>query len=132
MITSKVHEIIEVREWKGGHGTVFFHKLKMDNGDIGEIGKKVDNAFRVGDELTYEIEPTQFGNKFKVPQPAFGGGNGFGGAKKGSTASFALSYAKDLAVANIAVNNAPIEMASLATKIIATATTFQNWLKENE
>lgn len=130
MITAKVKEIVDVREWSGPNGMVYYHKLVMDNGDQGELGKKKNNAFQPGDSLTYTIESTQYGNKFKEVQQ-----NGFGGGKqqqRGSSASFALSYAKDIAVANIAKSDKPLEMEALAGKVIATAGKFNAWLKENE
>ena len=41
-------------------------KLEMDNGDVGEINKKNEMAFKTGDELTYDVEKNEkFGDKFK-------------------------------------------------------------------
>lgn len=131
MTTAKIQSIEGApREWEGAHGKVYFYKLVMDNGDTGEIGKKKPNAFNIGDSLTYTVESGQYGNKLKeVQQNGFRGGNG---QSRGSTASFALSYAKDIAVANINKSDKPLEMASLAGKVIETAGIFNTWLKENE
>lgn len=132
--TAKVKEVLQKRKWDGPNGTVFYYKLELDNGDIGEIGKKKDNAIHVGETLTYTAEESDYGLKFKAVQQSngFGGGGFRGGAQKGSTASFALSYAKDLAIANMAKTTEPLPLDQLANKIIATAGVFQKWMKENE
>lgn len=134
MITAKVKSIEGVKPFDGRNGTIYYHKLVMDNGDVGEIGKKKNNAYQIGDEITYTIDATEYGNKFKeVFQGGnFGGGGGGKQATRGSSASFALSYAKDLAVANIAKSDKPLEMDALADKVIHAAGKFQTWLKENE
>lgn len=133
MITAKVKSIEGVKPFESRNGMIYYHKLVMDNGDVGEIGKKKNNAYQIGDEITYTIDATEYGNKFKE---VFQGGGNFGGGggkgSKGSSASFALSYAKDLAVANIGKSDKPIEMDALADKVINAAGKFQAWLKENE
>lgn len=128
MKTAKVTEVIQIREWpnpKGG--SIFYHVIALDNGDKGSVGKKAKGAIKEGDTLNYTIDGDKIKEAFQQ--------NGFGGgfkAQRGSSASFALSYAKDIAVANIAKSDKPLEMDALAGKIIATAAKFQNWLKENE
>lgn len=129
--TSTVKEVLSVREWTGQYGTTFFHKIELANGDIGDIGKKVSGGIKAGDSLTYTLESSEHGNRIKAVQPQ---GNGFGGGGRPaqSTASFALSYAKDIAIANMAKVDKPIDMEALAGKVIATASTFQKWMKENQ
>jgi hypothetical protein len=131
--TARVADVIEVKSWNGPNGTIWFHKIELDNGEIGEIGKKQENGIKVGDTLTYTAEQGQYGLKFKAVQAnGFGGGGFKGGGSRGSTASFALSYAKDLAVANVNKSDRPLEMDALAAKIISVAAKFNAWLKENE
>lgn len=132
MKNGKVTEVGPARKWSSpdGQRTVYYHAIKLDNGDEGEIGKKNENGVKVGDELNYTLEAGQYGNKIKpVQQQQFGGG---GNRQPSSPASFALSYAKDLAVANINKAEAPIPLDSLADKVIATADKFNKWLKENQ
>lgn len=104
--TDKVKSILGIKPFESQHGgTIFYHKLEMESGLIGEIGKKKENAFRVGDSLTFTVEETSFGMKFKEVKE-FGGGGSFGGSggsrnTQGSARSFALSYAKDVSDALI-------------------------------
>jgi hypothetical protein len=133
--TAKVAEIVKTRKWdnpKGG--TVYYSTLKMDNGDFGEIGKKTENAIRIGDELNYTLEPN--GDYAAKIKPVFNnsgfGGGGFGGrSKQGSSASFALSYAKDLMIASMPFHQ-DVSVSQWVDVTVTTATKFQNWLKENE
>lgn len=43
----------------------------MENWDEGTIKKKKENAFKVWDELTYEVVEWQYGPQFKVQKPAY-------------------------------------------------------------
>lgn len=129
MKTAKVTEVLDVKEWNGPNGTVFYHKIRLDNGDAGTIGKKTSGSVKAGDTLNYEITETEHGNKIKTVQDNNFGGKGF----RASNASFALSYAKDLMVAQIAAG----KTADLLTPAIIDATLiaagrFQSWLKEHE
>lgn len=131
--TAKVLAVLSCREWQNPKGgSIWFHKVELDNGEIGEIGKKKQDAFKIGDPLAYTSEKTEYGLKFKEVFSGNGFGGFRGGQQRGSSASFALSYAKDIAVANISKSDKPIEMEALAGKVIATAAKFQAWLKENE
>lgn len=127
--TAKVTEVIQIREWTNptSKQVIYYHVIALDNGDRGSVGKRNRDAVKEGDTLTYTID----GDKIKqVQQNGFGGG--FKGQQRGSSASFALAYAKDLAVANIAKSEKPLEMEPLADKVIAAATKFHNFLKERE
>lgn len=130
--TAKVTEILQRRKWEGPHGTVYYYKLEMDNGEIGEIGKKKDNAIHVGESLTYTSEDGDWGLKFKAVQE---NSNGFGGkgayGSRGSSASFSLSYSKDLMIAAMPLHP-EIPVSQWVDVTITTATKFQNWLKANE
>lgn len=130
MITSKIKAIEGHRVWDGPNGTVYYFKLSMDNGDLGEIGKKKSDALKVGDELTYTIEQTQYGNKFKEVREGFGGG---GKQAPRSLAAFALSYAKDISVARMETSpNSEITVDQIATKTMGIAGEFLRWMRENE
>jgi hypothetical protein len=95
-------------EWKGPNGSVYFHRIELDNGDVGSIGAKesMPSKLNPGSELTYTIEPDPKGD-FKIKAVnATNGGGGFagGGGKKGpdpkvQIVGFAMSYTKDLIVA---------------------------------
>lgn len=129
MKTSKVTDIFSVKPWESPkYGKMWFFDIELANGDKGSIGSKSDDGIKIGDELNYTLEQTEHGWKIKKAQPQFGGGNRGG---SGSPASFALSYAKDLAVANIGKSDKPMEMTALADKVIATADVFNTWLKAN-
>jgi len=129
MITAKIKAIEGIREWAGPNGTVYYFKLSMDNGDLGEIGKKKADAVKVGDTLTYTVEPTQYGNKFKEVREGFGAA----AKPKGSLAAFALSYAKDISVAQMEINKDPkVTIDMIATKTMGIAKEFLNWMREND
>lgn len=130
MKTSKVKAIARINEWDGGNGTVFYHDAEMENGDKISIGKK--SKLNEGDSIDYEIigdlgqhEYTKA--KSVIPQTNGYGGGSFKGKKGGSNASFALSYAKDIAVAYIGKDK-QID----PDKVCQWAETFNNWLNENQ
>ncbi len=125
--TAKVTGILECRKYDGQNGTIYYHKLELDNGEVGTIGKKKENAFKIGDSLTYTSEESQYGLKFKAVQSG-----GFGGGKSsGSPASFALSYAKDLMIASMPFHQ-DVKVADWVDVTIAAANKFHSFLKERE
>lgn len=75
--TSKVSKIEFKQEWKGQNGTVFYHNIWFENGDIGQVGtkEKLPAKLAVGTEITYDIQTDERGSKIKVVQnkPQFGG-----------------------------------------------------------
>lgn len=90
-------------EWTGNGNTVYYHDIELDNGDKGSIGskEKMPSKLNPGNELTYTIDA----GKIKAAQPANGGGGFAGGGKKGpdpkvQIVGFAMSYTKDLIVAD--------------------------------
>lgn len=92
-------------EWTGGGNTVYYHDIELDNGDKGSIGskEKMPSRLNPGQELTYTIEHSSNGNKIKAVNtaPAFGGGGGKKGPDpKVQIVGFAMSYTKDLIVAD--------------------------------
>lgn len=143
--TSRIDEILNEKPWDGKHGRVWYYTLVLQNGDRGEIGTKTRDFYKMGDELVYTAENTDHGWKLKKFNPDQQQNNYQGGSQgnsqpqqqgqqtprgaRGSSASFALSYAKDLAVANVAANGQPIDMEMLADKVIAAAEKFNSWLE---
>lgn len=128
--TAKVEAVLNVREWKNPttQQVIYYHTIELDNGDKGSIGKKVSGAIKEGDSLTYTID----GDRIKQVMTNNGFGGGFkGGGSRGSTASFSLSYAKDIVIA--AMPHHPDKTVNEwveATKAIAGK--LNTWLKENE
>jgi hypothetical protein len=101
---SKVVSFEFTREWDGKFGKVYYHHVKFENGDAGDIGlkKKDDNSyFTVGKEVDYTIEETTRTDgvtkdkKIGKPQTQFGGGGGVAPkGKKEYKAEAALVSAK--------------------------------------
>ena len=117
--TSKIKSVEMLEEWSGNHGTFYPHKVLFENGDIAIANKKTQNAYTVGETLKYEItgQDPAGNNKFKEVKDDFVPGK----RSKGSNASFALSYAKDLVVADkVKIEN-----------ILPIAEKLNNWLNEH-
>ena len=99
---AKIIESKFIKEWTGDKGTVYYHDIKLDNGDHGQIGTKerLPDKIAVGQELTYTIEEGQYGSRIKAVQQS--GGGGYKGKQidpKQQMISFSMSYTKDLVVA---------------------------------
>lgn len=98
---ARILECKFIKEWTGDKGTVFYHELKLDNGDHGQIGSKerLPDKIAVGQELTYTIEESSYGNKIKAVTE---GKQQWAGRKqpepKIQMISFAMAYTKDLVV----------------------------------
>lgn len=137
--TAKVRQIENIKKWDGPHGTIWFHSIVLDNGDSGSIGKKKEFGIAIGDEITYTIEPGQGGNKIKqVFAPPTDGDSGdstsTGGTtyqKRGSGASFALSYAKDVMIAAMPFHQDITTNQWIEATLVA-AERFNAFLKEHE
>lgn len=127
MQTSKVKEIKQVRSWNGGKTPMWFFAVEMENGDKGDVTRFKEDGLRVGDELTYKVEPN--GNYTRLTEEKKNTGRSFGGAVKPSNASVALQVAGQIAAANISVSDKPVEMASLTPRITAMADALYSWLE---
>ena len=69
--TSKIAEVHKMTPWDGPNGTIIYHWLLMENGDMIDIGKKKE--CKVGWDITYQITDTQHKyNKAKAEQPQEG------------------------------------------------------------
>jgi len=53
MKTSKITEILSVKIREGKNGKLYYHNLKLENGETISLGKKKENAFTVGQEISY-------------------------------------------------------------------------------
>jgi len=97
------------RKWDSDNGTVYYHKVTMENGDEFSIGSKEQDPdwLNVGKTLDYEItkEDPKYGKSAKrVTQGKAGDYKGKGGGWQKEpfeerAVGFAFSYAKDLTVA---------------------------------
>lgn len=104
---AKITRTTFVSEWnnpKGGQ--IYYHKVELDNGDVGQIGSKEKMPVKLnpGSELHYTIESSERGNKIKAYVENQGGGFKSGGGRpvvdpKVQMISFAMSYCKDLVIA---------------------------------
>ena len=122
MKTDKVKSVQANGTWDGKYGLMYKYEVSMENGDTGEYSSNKytsitdDNfPFPEGKEVNYDFQDGQYPkiktvSEFK-PFKKSGGGN----------ASFALSYAKDLVVAD----KVPVD------KILETATKLNEWLNQN-
>lgn len=130
---SKIKEILNVRKWDGGsRGVTFYFTVLMENGDKGGgLGRKSEDGLKVGDMIKYTIDDSKGHVDFKeIRENKYGGGKGYTPPSK---ANLALGYATELAVANIAKSDKPLEMTSaLAKKITGVADEFLTWLKAND
>lgn len=118
--TSKIKSVEVLPSWSNSNGTFYPHKVTFDNNEIAIANKKKERAFAIGQEIKYQITgQDNIGNlKFKeVQDQPYTGGSG----KKGSNASFALSYSKDLVIGD----KVTIE------QILPTASKLLKWLNEN-
>lgn len=129
MKTSKVKNVQGAGTWESQHGLMFKFDYEFEDGTVMQAMHKSENHFNIGDEVEYEVKrENEFGKSGKVSKPQqnnFQGG-GFKG-KTGSNASFALSYAKDVAGFNIAQGGT-----FTSKQIIQVADEFLKWLNENQ
>lgn len=77
MKTSKILEILSIKTREGKNGKLYYHSLKLENGETISLGKKKEDAFAVGQEISY-IETVDANGKKKRSEPkkAYGGGAG--------------------------------------------------------
>lgn len=128
--TDKVKSILGMKPFESQHGQIFYYRLEMESGLVGEIGTKNENAFRVGDSLTFSVEETSFGLKFKKVRPDQFGGGGHGGASNksfGDPRTMLLAYSKDIEVALIGQGAVPDDMVA---SILTRADAFLEWLEK--
>ena len=54
MKTAKITEIMWANEWNWPHGKLYYINMKLDNWETISLGKKKADAFKVGDQVSYE------------------------------------------------------------------------------
>lgn len=93
--------------------------------------KSPENAPKVNDELEITVETTPYGKKGKKVSPAFGGARGGSQApaRPENNRSYALSYAKDIVVAEIAAKKGSATPIADALKY---AEAFVAWLDNKQ
>ena len=121
MKTSKITNVQGNGSWQGDYGLMYSFEYTLENGEVGLANHKtVEAKYKEGDSVNYEVSKDKQGNnKFSfltVDKPFNNYSN-----KKPSQGSFALSYAKDLFIADKISYD----------QLIPTANKFNNWLKEN-
>lgn len=109
-----------------GGGKKGFYKFDYEFEDgtfLSASHKATPSPFKIGDEVEYNVKGEngngKYGSVSKPKDTNFQ--SGFKGKDKNQTASFALSYAKDLVIAD----KVDIE------KILPIATKLNDWLKTN-
>ncbi len=122
--TSKVATVSQPTEKTGWYNFT----INFDNGDKGVYGVKspTQSKFIVGQEITYLLEETQYGNKVK---PASNGTSSFkpGGFKApANNSSFALSYAKDVVIGSW-IESSPKKLTS--EDLFKIADSMYNWME---
>lgn len=127
---SKVKSVQGDGDYTNDYGTFYKFEYHFEDGTVLSASHKTNNGnFKAGDEVEYEVKGTnEYGSYGKVSKPQENNyqGGGFKTKQSGSTSSFALSYAKDLAVAHISKGN------EFKTEdILKVASAFNKWLKEN-
>lgn len=133
---SKVIIAVQTREYTGRNGQIFCHSITFENGDVGEYGsqKQQQTKFVVGQEAEYTITPNSnpaFAAKVKPVYAPQQGGPGVwkqGERRPTNNRSFALAYAKDIAVAMIR-SGKPMEDFGGTNGIIAIAAKFNIFLE---
>ena len=124
---SKVKSVQANGTYDSQYGTLYKFDYEMEDGASLIANHKSQTPFPVGAEVEYEIKGTsEYGNYGKVGKPQDGnfsknGTQNYQKKSQGSTASFALSYAKDLVVAG------KVDV----DQILPSAEKLNNWLKEN-
>lgn len=127
MTVSKVKQITPDGSFETSNGKFFSFKYQFEDGTELQANHKSESSpFNVGDEAEYEVtkEDPQYGKRGKVKKV---GSSQFNGAKTyskgGNNRSFALSYAKDIAVAIIRDGKSISD-----NDILETADKFVAWL----
>ena len=97
-------------------GTVYYHKLTMQNGDVGNIGtvEKLPKKIEIGSEITYEIDDNKKIKLIQSTTPAPIQKNNYNqnntkmnnySKKPDDFIGFVIGYAKDIVCAKIAAKH---------------------------
>ena len=123
------------KSWEGQHGKMWTYFVRIKNAVdeifMGEANSKSETVeglpYKVGKEVEFEHEPSndiQYKDKLKIKKE--GQSQYLGNKAKGNNRSFALSYAKDLAVARI--GGKENTLFTTTKDIIEQADKFVEWL----
>ncbi|MEM6815294.1 MAG: hypothetical protein AAF600_13065 [Bacteroidota bacterium] len=121
---SKVKNVQGNGTWNGKDGTLFYrYDYVMEDGVALQASHKTTDLFKVGDEVDYEVtRENQYGKSGNVSKPSdYRPATGKLNGSKGNQASFALAYAKDLAVGGVIK----------VEEVLDHAGKFNEWLKSN-
>jgi len=55
MKTAKITEIWTANKWDWPHWAIYYIPLTLDNGEKIRLGKQKEDAFKVGDTVSYEV-----------------------------------------------------------------------------
>lgn len=114
-----------------GYGITWYFNVVMDNGDIGQVSRKVEDGLKVGDSITYTVEYNDRNKTNTLKEPKlFGGG---GKAPVQSLAAAALASAAQLTGSMIIAGKTNGDDSEvLSDRTIAIAKKYHKWLKENQ
>lgn len=117
-----------LRNWKNPKDAnakeVPIYSVMLTDGQGGEsFGKEIPVGTAVSELV---LESGQYGLKIKWNKPVASGGFG-GGKRQGGNESFALAYAKDIAVAHIEKGKE-----FKASDVVTVAETFYNWMESKK
>lgn len=107
----------KLKEWNGKP----IYQVEISNGQIGESFQDIPVGTPL-EQLTFSPNPP-YSDKVKWNKPNQGGGFNRGGSKGGNE-SFALAYAKDIAVAHIAAGKD-----FKSDEVVKVAEVFYNWME---
>jgi hypothetical protein len=132
MKTAKITACTFVREWTGATGTIYYHDITLDNGDVGSVGTKEKNSpkIAVGETVSYNIEGKEFNGKMNyniklvAPAPASFSKGGGGYTNPGNQQEIRKSVAL-----NNAVQFVKEQKGAKAQDVLATADVFLKWLE---
>jgi len=130
----KILEINPTGNWESQHGTMYTYSIKLqalnDTVFQGEANAKSETVeglpYKIGEDVEFEHTESNnaFPDKLKIKKE---GSDNFQGKQKGTNRSFALSYAKDLAIARMTTPDFPGDHHT-TKDIIEQADKFVAWL----
>lgn len=138
MYTNTIEAIQKCNPWDGPYGRMYYYTLLLSDGTIADVTKKKENAFTVGQELTYTLEDGERRDgstykKLKEVKEEWNPTSQRSSGGSGDPRSFALSYAKDIAVAFITCTpDIPDDNDVLTESILKRAGAFTQWLTNNQ
>ena len=118
---SKIKNVQSTGTWESKHdgATMYKYEYEFEDGGYVQASHKSQMPFHIGDEVEYEVtHPEKKYGKVKKAQGTWSGS--YNKKSKDSTKSFALSYAKDLCIAD------KIEL----DQVLYWSAKFNDWLND--